>query len=138
MKENEEIKEKPQAAGLLVMDVDSTLINEEGIDLLGDLAGVGDRVAGITERAMRGELDFKEALEERVALLEGLPMSVFDQVAERVSLTKGAQELISVLKASGWKIGLVSGGFNQTVGPLAESLGIDVYQANELESKEVL
>ena len=119
--------------GLLVMDVDSTLINEEGIDLLGDLAGVGEQVAAITERAMRGELDFQQALEERVALLKGLPVSVFDQVAATITLTPGAQELISHLQSRGWKTGLVSGGFIQTVGPLAQALGIDRYQANELE-----
>lgn len=73
--------------GLLVMDVDSTLIMEEGIDLLGEEAGVGEQVASITERAMRGELDFEEALRERVALLKGLPETVLDTILGRIHFT---------------------------------------------------
>lgn len=76
--------------GLLVMDVDSTLILEEGIDLLGEEAGLGAQVAAITERAMRGELDFEEALRERVALLKGLPVSVFDRIIKKIHFTPGA------------------------------------------------
>lgn len=81
-------------ARLIVMDIDSTLINQEVIDLLGEEAGVGEQVAQITERAMRGELDFKQALEERVGLLAGLDKSVFERTFERVTFTPGALELV--------------------------------------------
>lgn len=81
--------------GLLVMDVDSTLIQEEGIDLLGEEAGVGEKIADITARAMNGELDFKQALDERVSLLKGLPESIFEQVLERMHFTKGAEKLVA-------------------------------------------
>ncbi|HFI0105800.1 TPA: phosphoserine phosphatase SerB [Streptococcus suis] len=119
--------------GLLVMDVDSTLILEEGIDLLGEEAGVGEQVAAITERAMRGELDFEEALRERVALLKGLPISVFDNIMEKIHFTPGAIELIKELKARGFKIAVVSGGFHETVDRLAAELDLDYVRANRLE-----
>lgn len=122
--------------GLLVMDVDSTLIQEEGIDLLGALAGVGPQVAAITERAMKGELDFEAALRERVALLAGLPENVFDQVAEQIHFTVGAKELVTELHRRGYKIGLVSGGFHETVDRLARELNIDYVRANRLEIKD--
>lgn len=122
--------------GLLVMDVDSTLILEEAIDLLGEKAGVGAAVADITERAMRGELDFEEALIERVALLEGLPLTVFEEVLEEIHFTPGAAELIDELHHRGYKVGVVSGGFHETVDPLAHQLGIDYVKANRLEVKE--
>ena len=83
-----------QIKGLLVMDVDSTLIMEEGIDLLGEEAGIGAQVAAITEHAMRGELDFEAALRERVALLKGLPEDIFAQIAEKIHLTPGAEDLV--------------------------------------------
>ncbi|MER0123444.1 phosphoserine phosphatase SerB [Streptococcus sp. ZJ93] len=121
--------------GLLVMDVDSTLILEEGIDLLGEEAGVGSKVAAITERAMRGELDFKEALAERVALLKGLPLSVFDRILEKIHFTPGARELITTLHQRGYKVAVVSGGFHETVDSLAEKLGIDYVKANRLEAE---
>ena len=95
--------------GLLVMDVDSTLIDEEVIDLLGEAAGVGDRVARITARAMAGELDFAEALRARVALLQGLPASVFARTRAAVHFTTGALELIDALHGHGWTVGVVSG-----------------------------
>ncbi|HEL9634933.1 TPA: phosphoserine phosphatase SerB [Streptococcus suis] len=119
--------------GLLVMDVDSTLIMEEGIDLLGEEAGVGEQVADITERAMRGELDFEEALRERVALLKGLPVSVFDRIMEKIHFTPGAAELVAELKARGFKVAVVSGGFHETVDRLAERLELDYVRANRLE-----
>lgn len=119
--------------GLVVMDVDSTLILEEGIDLLGDEAGVGLEVATITERAMRGELDFEEALRERVSLLKGLPESVFDCIMEKIHFTPGAFDLVEELKQRGYKIALVSGGFHETVDRLAEQLGFDYVRANRLE-----
>ncbi len=122
--------------GLLVMDVDSTLILEEGIDLLGEEAGVGSQVADITERAMRGELDFKEALAARVALLKGLPISVFDRILEKIHFTSGARELVAELHARGYKIAVVSGGFHETVDVLAEKLEIDYIKANRMEVEE--
>ena len=112
-----------QINGLLVMDVDSTLIMEEGIDLLGEEAGVGTQVAAITERAMRGELDFEAALRERVALLKGLPEDIFARIAERIHFTPGAEDLVKELHKRGYKVGLVSGGFHETVDRLAEQLG---------------
>ena len=122
--------------GLLVMDVDSTLIMEEGIDLLGEEAGVGAQVAAITERAMRGELDFEAALRERVALLKGLPEDIFTRIAERIHFTPGAEELVDELHKRGYKVGLVSGGFHETVDRLAEQLGIDYVKANRLEVQQ--
>lgn len=122
--------------GLLVMDVDSTLIREEGIDLLGEKAGVGREVADITERAMRGELDFRQALFERVALLKGLPETIFEDVLQEMHFTQGARELVETLHARGYKVGLVSGGFHETVDSLAKELGIDYVKANRLEVKD--
>ncbi|HGF1448768.1 TPA: phosphoserine phosphatase SerB [Streptococcus suis] len=119
--------------GLLVMDVDSTLILEEGIDLLGEKAGVGEEVAAITERAMRGELDFEEALRERVALLKGLPVTVFDRIMEKIHFTPGAADLVAELKNRGYKVAVVSGGFHETVDRLAAQLELDYVRANRLE-----
>ncbi|EMC44412.1 phosphoserine phosphatase SerB [Streptococcus mutans] len=124
--------------GLLVMDVDSTLVQEEVIDLLGEEAGVGQQVADITERAMRGELDFRQALEERVATLKGLPESIFDKVYARIHFNKNAKELVAELHARGYKVGLVSGGFHETVDRLAAEAGIDYVKANHLEIKNGL
>ena len=122
--------------GLLVIDVDSTLIREEGIDLLGEKAGVGSEVADITERAMRGELDFRQALFVRVALLKGLPETIFEDVLREMHFTQGARELVETLHARGYKVGLVSGGFHETVDSLAKELGIDYVKANRLEVKD--
>ncbi|HFU3984855.1 TPA: phosphoserine phosphatase SerB [Streptococcus suis] len=119
--------------GLLVMDVDSTLILEEGIDLLGEEAGVGEEVAAITERAMRGELDFEEALRERVALLKGLPVTVFDRIMEKIHFTPGATDLVAELKNRGYKVAVVSGGFHETVDRVAAKLELDYVRANRLE-----
>ncbi|HFR3977668.1 TPA: phosphoserine phosphatase SerB [Streptococcus suis] len=119
--------------GLLVMDVDSTLIMEEGIDLLGEEAGVGEQVAAITERAMRGELDFEEALRERVALLKGLPVTVFDHIMEKIHFTPGAADLVEELKNRGYRVAVVSGGFHETVDRLAVQLELDYVRANRLE-----
>ena len=122
-----------EVKGLLVMDVDSTLVQEEVIDLLGEEAGVGQEVAEITERAMRGELDFRQALNERVATLKGLPESIFDKVYARIHFNKGAKKLVDELHARGFKVGLVSGGFHETVDRLAAEAGIDYVKANHLE-----
>lgn len=124
-----------KVTGLLVMDVDSTLIQEEGIDLLGEAAGVGEKVAQITEKAMRGELDFEAALKERVQLLKGLPLSIFDEIAEKIHFTPGAARLVEKLHQCGYKVGLVSGGFHETVDRLAEQLQIDYVWANCLEKE---
>lgn len=118
---------------LIVMDIDSTLINEEVIDLLGEEAGVGERVAAITERAMRGELDFKEALRERVSLLAGLDESVFERTYARTSFTPGALDLVAEAHARGWKVGVVSGGFHEVADRIVEAAGIDYCLANRLE-----
>lgn len=125
-----------EVKGLLVMDVDSTLVKEEVIDLLGEEAGVGEQVAQITERAMRGELDFQEALAERVALLAGLPESIFDKVYANIHFNKGAKELVQDLHHRGYKVGLVSGGFHETVDRLAQAIGVDYVKANRLEVKD--
>ena len=127
-----------QVKGLLVMDVDSTLIMEEGIDLLGEEAEVGQQVAAITERAMRGELDFEAALRERVSLLAGLPETIFSRIADKIHFTPGAKKLVDELHARGYKVGSVSGGFHETVDRLAEELGIDYVKANRLEIKNGL
>lgn len=119
--------------GLLVMDVDSTLIQEEVIDLLGEAAGFGQEIAIITERAMNGELDFEAALAERVALLKGLPVSIFDQVMDKIHFHEGAKALVDELHARGYKVGVVSGGFHETVDRLASQLGLDYAKANRLE-----
>uniref|UniRef100_UPI00359C9D78 phosphoserine phosphatase SerB n=1 Tax=Collinsella bouchesdurhonensis TaxID=1907654 RepID=UPI00359C9D78 len=118
---------------LIVMDIDSTLINEEVIDLLGEEAGVGGQVAAITERAMRGEIDFKQALEERVGLLAGLGQEVFDRTFERVTFTPGALELVQAAHERGWKVGVVSGGFHEVADRIVEAAGIDYCLANRLE-----
>ncbi|MBJ8349647.1 phosphoserine phosphatase SerB [Streptococcus zalophi] len=119
--------------GLLVMDVDSTLIQEEVIDQLGEAIGKGEEIASITDQAMRGELDFRQSLEERVTLLKGLPDSIFNDVLKNLHYTKGAEKLVSELHNRGYKVGLVSGGFHEIVDKLAEKLSIDYVKANRLE-----
>lgn len=121
---------------LLVMDVDSTFINEEVIDLIAAHAGVGDEVADITERAMAGELDFAASLAERVALLAGLPVSVLDEVREQISLTEGARELVAAIQTGGGVVALVSGGFTPIIAPVAAELGISEVYANGLEVED--
>lgn len=125
-----------QVKGLCVMDVDSTLIAEEVIDLLGKEAGCEEEISRITSQAMRGELDFETSLRARVALLKDLPVSVFDTVFKSIHLSKNAQEFISILQKKGILIGLVSGGFAPIVERLTESLGISYFSANQLEVKD--
>jgi len=122
-----------RALRLIVMDVDSTLIQGEVIDLLAARAGCADEVAKVTAAAMRGELDFTASLRERVALLAGLSAGVLDEVRAGLRLTAGARTLIGTLGGLGYKSGIVSGGFVQVLGPLAAELGIDFVAANELE-----
>jgi phosphoserine phosphatase len=118
---------------LVVFDMDSTLIQVEVIDELAKIAGVGEQVAAITAAAMRGELDFKESLTERVALLRGLPESVLAEVASRLPLTEGAERVTQTLKKLGYKIGIISGGFDYFGRQLQQQLGIDYLFANQLE-----
>ncbi|WP_209324878.1 phosphoserine phosphatase SerB [Brevibacterium renqingii] len=118
---------------LLVMDVDSTFINEEVIDLIAAHAGLGDQVAAITERAMAGQLDFAASLAERVALLAGLPETVLDDVRSQITLTPGAAELVAAVQTGGGQVALVSGGFAPIIAPVAARLGITDVFANHLE-----
>jgi phosphoserine phosphatase len=115
------------------MDVDSTLIAQEVIDLLAEASGVGQEVRAITESAMRGELDFETSLRRRVALLKGQSESIIAEVAKQVTLTPGARTLIRTLKKLGHGVGLVSGGFSQVVDPIAKQLGIEHVRSNTLE-----
>ena len=121
------------ATKLVVMDVDSTLIQQEVIELLGAKAGVQREIAKITESAMRGELDFEASLRARVSLLKGLPASVLVDVQSEITLTPGARTLVRTLKKLGHHIALVSGGFEPVIAPLATELGIDHMRANNLE-----
>nr|WP_233188076.1 phosphoserine phosphatase SerB [Actinomyces qiguomingii] len=118
------------------MDVDSTLIEQEVIELIAERAGTRERVAEVTARAMHGQLDFADSLRERVATLAGVAESVLAEVLEEVELTTGAHELIAVLHERGCRVGVVSGGFEEVVYPLARRLGIDHAAANRLEVAE--
>jgi phosphoserine phosphatase len=122
-----------RAKRLVVMDVDSTLIQDEVIELLADEAGCGREVAEITERAMRGELDFASSLNERVAKLAGTPVEVLDRVGDAIRLTPGARTFVRTLKRLGYTVAIVSGGFTPVVERLAADLGIDHAVANDLE-----
>jgi len=117
---------------LIVFDVDGTLIDAEMIDELAKAAGVGGKVSEITSRAMNGEIEFKQALKERVQLLKGLPVTILDSIVENLDVTPGAEELIMALKALGYKVALISGGFTQFVEKIKEKLGIDYVYANKL------
>lgn len=121
---------------MVCFDMDSTLISTEVIDELALRAGVGDQVKAITERAMRGEIDFKESFIERVALLKGLDESVMKDIAENLPLTKGAERLLKTLNHFGYKTAILSGGFTYFGNYLKTKLGIDYVFANELEIKE--
>ncbi len=118
---------------LVVMDVDSTLVQGEVIEMLAERAGCLDEVARVTEAAMRGELDFEESLRERVALLDGLDASALDEVYEALTLAPGARTLVRTLKRLGYRFAIVSGGFSQVTDRIAADLGIDFAAANELE-----
>jgi phosphoserine phosphatase len=120
--------------GLLFMDMDSTLIQCECIDEIADFLGIKPQIAAITERAMKGELDFAASLTERVSLLAGLDESVLHTVYEqRVRLTDGAERLIETVHAHGWKVGLVSGGFTYFTDRLKQRLSLDYTLSNVLE-----
>jgi phosphoserine phosphatase len=121
------------ASFLVVLDVDSTLIENEVIELLADQAGSLVEVEEITRRAMNGEMDFEESLRARVSTLEGLPESVFATVGAMVEVTTGVPELIAGVQGAGGRIAVVSGGFHEVLDPVAERLGLDHWRANRLE-----
>jgi phosphoserine phosphatase len=118
---------------LLLADMDSTMIGQECVDELADFAGMKAQVAAITERAMRGEIDFEPALIERVALLKGLPVSVVDKILkERITLTPGGRELVATMRAHGAWTCLISGGFSLFASAVAKMIGFQENRANEL------
>jgi len=121
---------------LVVMDVDSTLIQDEVIELLAARAGRESEVAAVTSAAMRGEIDFAESLRARVSTLAGLPVTVLDEVRADIRLTAGARTLVRTMKRLGFTLAVVSGGFIEIVGPLAAELGIDHAHANRLEVRD--
>jgi phosphoserine phosphatase len=118
---------------LVQLDVDSTFIQQEAIELLAAKAGVLEQVASITASAMRGELDFEQSLRARVGLLKGLPESVIGEVQKEISLTDGAQELVTTLHDRGHSVSLVSGGFLDIIEPMIKVMSIKYYKANKLE-----
>lgn len=118
---------------LICFDMDSTLIQTECIDELAIRAGVGDKVKAITASAMRGEIDFKESFTQRVALLKGLDVSVMQEIADQLPITEGVDRLMRVLKRTGYKIAILSGGFTYFGNVLKNKYGIDYVYANELE-----
>ena len=118
---------------LILFDVDSTLIKQEVIDLLAEKSGHGREVQQITARAMKGEIDFSQALSKRVSLLEGLPESVFDEVLSQISFADGFDELFSYLRKNGFLVGAVSGGFHNVLDKLFSQLQLDFLKANVLE-----
>jgi len=120
---------------LVVLDVDSTLTRDEGIDLLAACVSpeVAQKVAQITAQAMRGELDFEQSLRQRVATLAGVTREQLESATRSVRLTDGAEQLVTVLRAHGHLVGAVSGGFHQMIDPLAAHLGLDFHRANTLE-----
>lgn len=122
-----------RAKRLLVLDVDSTLVRGEGIDLLAERAGCGDEVARLTARAMAGELDFEAALRARVTLLRGLPLSAVHEVRDALVLTPGARTLVRTLRRLGYRVGVVSGGFTVFTQRFVDELQLDFAAANELE-----
>ncbi len=119
---------------LVVLDVDSTLIENEVIEELAAAAGSLEAVSEITFRAMNGELDFEQSLRERVATLAGLPAGVFADVAPSIRVTTGVPEMIAGIHAAGGKVAVVSGGFHEVLDPVAEALGLDYWRANRLDS----
>ncbi|MFB2862795.1 phosphoserine phosphatase SerB [Aeromonas sp. MdU4] len=118
--------------GLLVMDMDSTAIRIECIDEIARLAGVGEQVAAVTAAAMQGKLEFSTSLRNRVALLEGAPVTILDEVVANMPWMPGLQLMVDTLKQAGWKVAIASGGFTRFAGPLQQALGLDAIFANEL------
>ena len=128
------MKKSDDQTRLVVLDMDSTFIKNEVIDLLAKVAGVGEKVAEITERTMRGELDFAESLTERVALLKDLPVSAIEKVREEIDFSDGAERVVKILHAMGHKVAVVSGGFGNVIDPILQNIGVDFIQSNTLES----
>lgn len=126
------VKPRGRRKALLIADMDSTIITGETLDELADFAGIKDRIAAITVRAMNGELDFKDALRERVAMLQGLPLAALEATWERVRLTEGARELVATMRARGALTALVSGGFTFFTQRVADRLGFALHRANVL------
>ena len=118
--------------------MDSTFIRQEVIDLLAHHAGVGAQVIAITEKSMRGEIDFRTSLTERVALLKGLHVSVVQEVRSEISLSVGAQQMVDSLQAAGHQVGVISGGFENVIAPILENAGVNYFRANTLEVKNEL
>jgi phosphoserine phosphatase len=121
---------------IVMLDMDSTLIEQEVINLLGQAAGKSSEIEAITDKAMAGDLDFKTALIERVSVLKGLDHNILSQVRDRISLTKGAKKLVDELHQQGHKVGVVSGGFIEVIEPILKSLEIDFYRANKLKIQD--
>ncbi|SKA84470.1 phosphoserine phosphatase [Agreia bicolorata] len=121
---------------LVVLDVDSTLIENEVIEMLAQAAGSFAEVAEITERAMSGELDFEQSLRSRVATLEGLPVAQLPDIAAQIRLTAGAQQMIDTLHANNSVVGVVSGGFHELLDELAGEVGLDFWRANRLDVRD--
>lgn len=126
----------PGARFLVVLDVDSTLIEDEVIELVADYAGVRDEVAEVTERAMRGELDFEGSLRARVELLRGVTLEQVGEVRNRITVTEGVPEMIAAVHERGGRVAAVSGGFHEVLDPLAERLGLDLWRANRFAVDE--
>lgn len=118
---------------LVVLDVDSTLIEQEAIELLADAAGTGEHVAAVTSRAMSGELDFASSLRDRVACLAGLEVRHLPRIGADITLTSGARELVTGIHSAGGAVAVVSGGFHELLDPIAHDLGLDAHRANRLE-----
>ncbi len=125
--------ENSPALRLLVCDMDMTMVDAETLDEVAAMLGLSDKVAPITAAAMRGEIDFRESLEQRIGLLKGQPVSLFDEVAQQLRLMPGAEYLLSAAKASGMHCILVSGGFGEIAEPLARRLGFDEVYCNRLD-----
>ncbi len=126
------VRPRGRRKGLLIADMDSTIITSETLDELAAIAGIGEKIAAITARAMNGELDFKDALRERVGMLKGLSTDALDQTWQRIRLTPGAAELVATMRARGALTALVSGGFTFFTGRVAEAVGFDLHRSNEL------
>ncbi|HQT75662.1 MAG: phosphoserine phosphatase SerB [Rhodospirillales bacterium 20-64-7] len=125
-------KPRGRRKALLVADMDSTIVTSETLDELAAFAGIGERIADITRRAMNGELDFKAALRERVAMLKGLDRGALEKTWQRIRLTSGARELVATMRAHGALTALVSGGFTFFTGRVAAELGFDLHRSNTL------
>lgn len=121
---------------IVMLDMDSTLIEQEVINLLGQAAGKSSEIESITDKAMAGDLDFKTALIKRVSLLRGLNQNILTQVRDQITLTKGAKKLVDELHQQGHKVGVVSGGFIEVIEPILKSLEIDFYRANKLKIQD--